>query len=544
MGAFYLAHIEKRRCLSWSVDLPPCQEACPLGIDVEGYITAISRGDFPRALEIIREKCPLPSVCGRVCHHPCETACKRREFDDPIAIRALKQFLADHEHSDQQRPQPVDELRSERIAIIGSGPAGLTAAHDLAIQGYPVTIYEALEIPGGMLANGIPEFDLPQEIVQGEIDYIKALGVEIRTNTHIGQGLSLDEIKEQGFKAVLIAIGAQGSGELHIPGMDLEGVWYALPFLKGVKLGGKYKLEGKVAVIGGGNVAIDAARTALRLGSDEVHVLCVESRDAMSAFDWVVHLAEAEGIRIHPSVAVQELCSENGKKVSHIGLTRVSSFMRDKEGRISFEVDENPHARSTMEVNGVIIAVGQTIDLRGMDQGFTLSPKGTLIIDPNTGATNVEGVFAAGDIVDMPSTVVESMASGRRAAASIARYLKGEDLKVSADTRQLNTGTDVLPDGIATAARQDTQLLSADKRIHSFEEVEMGFSKEQAMQEAARCLRCKTCNRCIEETECIALSLVANNDKTSPRIGSLLCASCGRCARACPYSTIELAELE
>lgn len=547
MFEFYLPLIDKELCLSWGVDTAPCQAACPLGIDAEGYVTAIGEGDFKKALQVIRERCPLPSVCGRVCHHPCEAECKRGKVDEPLAIRALKRFVMDQQPKEGSRPEPVPRKNAAKISIIGSGPAGLTAAYDLVMQGYGVTIFEALPIAGGMLAYGIPEFDLPQEIVQEEIDYIRALGVEIKTHTPIGEKITFADLFQQGYRAVLIAVGAQGSAPLPIPGADLEGVIYALPFLQKVKLGERPSLEGKVVVIGGGNVAIEAARTSLRLGAQKVDLVCIESRKTIPAFEWMIKLAEAEGINIHPAFAPQELRSKDGNRVSHLDLRKVAHSERDGEGRVTWTLEKRPDSALTVEMDWVIIAIGQKVDLvHGDDwENFETNFKGTLVVDPECLATNQAGIFAAGDIVAMPSTVVESMAMGRKAALAIHRYLQDQNVKNEQlrSTKPGITGKETLPVGIPLMKRQEMSLLPAREGVKSFREVELGFTNEQATKEAQRCLQCRSCNHCLEETYCVAFFSLENKGKRSPMVKGYICGGCGRCARACPYSNIHMTSI-
>lgn len=543
MVDFYLPYIDKERCLSWRVEAAPCQAACPLGIDVEGYVTAIAEGQFARALQIIKEKCPLPSVCGRVCHHPCERECKKGPVDAPIAIRALKRFVTDWKSAPPPQSDPVARTKGEKIAVIGSGPAGLTAAYDLIHLGYGVTIFEALPIPGGLLAFGIPEFDLPQEAVQAEIEGIKALGVEIQTHTPIGESLPIAELSRMGYQAILIAAGALGSAPLPIPGNDLEGVMYALPFLKEAKMGQAPSLRGKGLVIGGGNVAVDAARTALRLGAAEVHLACIESRENMPAFTWMVSFAEKEGVRIHPALAPQAIKSRDGKTVSQIELKKVAHSERTAEGGVTWTLAEGPDAEVSLDVDFVIVAIGQKVDFypRGDFEKLSREKRGTLSVKEGSLATNLPGVFAAGDIVAMPSTVVESMAAGRRAAAAIDLYLqKKEPPQELSIPTQVFTGKDILPVNVLPTKRQDMSILPIAESIGSFKEVELGFSKEQAMEEAGRCLRCKTCNRCIAETVCVAFFADDHDGRQSPTVKGKICAGCGRCARACPYENILL----
>ncbi|MCK4474692.1 FAD-dependent oxidoreductase, partial [Candidatus Bathyarchaeota archaeon] len=280
--------------------ISPCRAACPAGVNVQGYIALIAERKFEEALELIRREIPIPAICGRVCFHPCENECKRSEVDQPLAINALKRFVTDYVlKQKKEKPKPLPKSHREKIAVFGSGPAGLAAAYDLLKKGYPVTIFESLPKPGGMLRIGIPEYRLPKKVLDGEIDYLKALGVEIQTNITFGKDLTLNDLQEMGYNAVFLAVGAQKSRELGIEGEQLEGVIPALKLLKEVNLGDKVKLGNCVAVIGGGNGAIDAARAALRLGATEVHVLYRRSREEMPAFSPDVEQAEREGIKIH-----------------------------------------------------------------------------------------------------------------------------------------------------------------------------------------------------------------------------------------------------
>jgi len=542
--SFFLPQIDKERCLSWCVDTSPCQAACPLGIDVEGYLSAIASGDFEDAIAIIREQCALPSVCGRVCHHPCETECKRGLVDEPISIRALKRFAADACSSHTQRAEPVEQTRPEKIAIIGSGPAGLAAAHDLVRRGFAVTVFERMAVPGGMLAFGIPEFNLPQEIVQGEIDYIRSLGVEIRTGVGVGTDITLRELRDHGYRAILIATGAQDSALLTMPGSDLEGIIPAMPFLQKAKLGDRESISGRVAVIGGGNVAIDVARTARRLGAEEVRIVCLESRDDMPAFGEMIEAAEREGVLMETGLAPESFQSVDGKRVSRIILRWVTSFSRNVDGQIRFQVDKDPQGVVERDVDWVIIAIGQILDSVTLDLSPECTPMGTFDCDPLTGMTKSTGIFGAGDVVDNPGTVTGSMAGGRRAADTIARFLSGEVSEQRGGTGGPFTGSDSIPQGITPSPRRQMAMLPAEEGVKNFQEVELGFTRDEAMEEAARCLRCKTCNRCAVETRCVALSLTSNGRKMSPCVQGMVCAGCGRCARACPFAAIYLVEFE
>ncbi|OGA48347.1 MAG: hypothetical protein A3F74_05185 [Betaproteobacteria bacterium RIFCSPLOWO2_12_FULL_62_58] len=539
MEEFYPPLIDKERCLAWSVDKAPCQAVCPLGMDVEGYITAAAQGDFQGALGIMRETCALPAVCGRVCHRPCEKQCKRAEVDAPLAIRGLKRFIADYAHSGEDPPQALLRTKQERVAVVGSGPAGLAAAYDLIRLGYGVTIYEALPHAGGMLAFGIPEFDLPQEVIQREIDYIRALGVEIKINTPIGENPSVACLLRGGFSAVLVGIGAQGSARLPIPGKELEGVIYALPLLREARHGNGPRLEGKGLVIGGGNVAIDVARTAIRLGAEEVSLACIESRETMPAFPEMIDLAEREGVKIWDSLAPQRILGLDGVKATAVELQQVAHSERASDGTVTWTLLKDPNALRTIEVDWIGVAIGQKVSMGGDLENLNISRRGTLTVDPEYSVTSAEGIYAAGDVVAVPSTVTEAMAAGRRAALAIDRRLQGGAAPPFM-YQPAKTGRDILPHGIEPTSCPVMPLRSAGESIRGFQEVELGFSLEQAVAEAKRCLRCKTCLRCLEMTRCVAFVPVSNNGKQSPRIAGDLCEACGRCARSCIYRNIYL----
>ena len=532
--------------MAWSVEKPPCQAACPLDIDVEGYIREIARGKPENALAVIREKCPFPSICGRVCHHPCESACKRGKVDEPLAIEALKRFAADFDWGGAANP--VLPSRTESVGIIGSGPAGLTAAYDLVSEGYQVTVYEASEEIGGMLATGIPEFKLPLGIIRKEAEAIKAHGVVVIANTRIGKDVSFSELKQK-HDAILIATGAHASVRLPVPGADLDNVIYALPFLKRIKLAKPYPLQGRVAVIGGGNSALDAARSALRMGADEVHLISTRKRSAMPAFDWWVRLAEAEGVVIHNSLIPEKFSSENGRLVSRILLRRVIHSERDPQGTVTRLLDDGPKATVSMPVDHVIVAIGQRPDVSFLSpMNIGLNHRGCIRTDPGTLATTTRGIFAAGDVADCPGTATDSMASGRQAAVAISRYLQGKEnhtASLSESSKGVHTGSEILPEAraLSPVRREKIETLSIAERIDNFEEIELTFDAARATREANRCLRCKTCLRCFEGTRCVAISLTGNRSKESPVVDGGICVGCGRCARQCLYHNIHVVEL-
>jgi len=468
-------------------------------MDIPNYVIAIAQGNIKQALSIIRESNPLPSVCGRVCHHPCEEECNRKVVDSPVAVEWLKRYAADW--GDSEKPSPIPRTREERVAIVGSGPAGLTAAHDLVKKGYGTTIFEAASIPGGILSSAIPDFILPLEAVQADIDYIKGLGVRIHTNTHIGKDLSLAGLRQQGYKAILIATGTQKSTELKIPGSDLPGILLALPFLKEAKLGQAPPLKGKAWVIGGGGVAMDVARTALRLGADEAHVACLESRGDMPAFKWEIELAEKEGVRIHPSLAPQEFASKDGSKVGGINFKRVTSTRLDSEGGIHWTLMEGPGSDYAVSTDIVIIAIGQTTETGdALNKSLKIGKTGRLAVNVPTLETDARGIFAAGDISATGGTVTEAMAAGRRAATSIDQYLSGIPVAEITESREILTiEPEQVPAYFTRKDRWEMPRLQPREAVRAFREVDLGYRDWQAVAEANRCLNCRMCANCIFE---------------------------------------------
>ncbi len=534
------SQVDRDKCLSWAVEMSPCEAACPAHIDVEAYVRAIAKGRFKEALQIVRENNPFASVCGRVCHHPCETDCKRGKLDEPLAINHLKRFVADYEFSNGlEKPTPVPRTREGRVAIVGSGPAGLTAAYHLVNRGYGVTVFEASDVAGGMLTVGIPEFILPQKMVQAEIGHIRDLGVEIKTGVAVGKDLTLDSIWKQGYKAIFIGVGACTSKELGVPGEDSPGVLHGVTFLRDVNLGNEVKLGKRVAVIGGGDVAIDAARCAVRLGC-EVSILYRRSRAEMPARDEEIETVEAEGVRIEYLVTPAEILSQNGR-VAGLKCTRMELGEPDASGRrqpIPVQGSE-----FEMDVDTVIPAIGQSPDLSLLAEGSGIetTDAGTLIVDPTTLATTRPGVFAGGDVRTGPATVIEAIADGNKAAASIDGYLRGEDPVEGRGGEAAAlpvTGADTLPQGTLARERQRVLELPADKRIRSFDEVKLGFTEQEAIAEARRCLRCKICRRCVEDFACVAIV----TEDGHPTVDQNMCAGCKVCIQVCPYGNIEEVE--
>jgi len=499
-----LSQIHGEKC--WpSVDKQaPCESVCPIHTDVPSYVIAIAQGKFDEALEIIRETNPFPSICGRVCHHPCEAECNRALVDEPIAIEWLKRFAADYGLKNGPRLAPVKRTKKERVAVIGSGPAGLTAAYDLVRQGYGVTVYEAAPLAGGMLATGIPEFILPKKIVRAEIDALTALGIEIKTGVRIGRHLSLDDLADRGFNAFLLATGAQECARLTIPGADLKNVFYALPLLREVNAGEQKSFRSRVLVIGGGNVAVDAARVARRLGADEVHITCLESRNDMPAFPWEIETAEREGIKIHPSLAPQKFAGrgkEDGSRGLIVEFKRVDCTKIDDQGRLTWTLMEGPAGAYTMEAENVIVAIGQVGDPSCAEgKEVKASPRGTFQVDPETLATHVPGVFAAGDAATMRGTVTEAIAMGHQAAVSIHRFLQGEDLRANRTAvpkEVIRIDPKETSPWLTRKARWGMPSLLPKDAVRTFSETNLGYTEAEAVEEARRCLNCRMCANCI-----------------------------------------------
>ena len=469
----------------------PCSVTCPAGVNAHGYVALISQGKFKEAMEVLRRTMPFAGVCGRICTHPCETECERGKVDQPIAIRALKRFMADYElKNGREKATPVEKTKKDKVAVIGSGPAGIACAYDLAKAGYPVTIFEAASKAGGMLRYGIPEYRLPKDILDSEINYVKELGVEIKTNTAVK---NLDEIFGQGYRAVFLANGAWVSQKMNIPGEDAKGVLHAIDFLKQVSGGIKVGLGNKVAVVGGGNAAVDAARTAVRLGAGEVSIIYRRSRSEMPAIPSEIDEMEQEGVTIRYLTTPTEVIARDGKLVK-IKCIKMELGEPDASGR------RRPlpvkGSEFEMDIDTVILATGQAVDKSKLPGKIDFSESGTVKADPITFQTSIKGVFAGGDVVSGPATVIEAVAAGKEAAISIDRYLQGIDLKEGRPAERERV-KDVPTKGVAKKPRAVMPLRSAAERIKSFNEVESGFDEKKAVEEANRCLNCAVCSECL-----------------------------------------------
>ena len=465
-----------------------CKQACPAGIDVPRYIRLAREGRFVEALSVIRERNPFPSVTGHVCLCFCESKCRRDEVDEPTAINALERFVTEQALGTRTKESVAAKASGKRVAIIGSGPAGLTAAYYLAkLGGHSVTVFEAFPEPGGMMRFGIPDYRLPKNVLAADIDAIKSVGVNIKTNSRVE---SLDELLEQGFDAVLLAVGAHQGQKPPIPGADLDGVLVGTSFLKDMSLSKEVNIRKRVVVLGGGDVAFDCARTALRLGVSEAHIACLEPREAMVASRDEIEQGVEEGVIIHPSQTFIRIVSDDGH-ISGVECLDVRSFEFDDEGGVHIEsVAGSEHI---LPADTVILAIGQVPQLGFIegDNSIKTTQRGTLEADPITLATGREGIFAGGDAVTGTASVIEAVAAGRKASVAIDRYLGGNGVidEALAPPEQKVTwlGFD---ESILDVGRLPMPLLPVAKRANNFAEVKLGFTKELALKEAERCLMC------------------------------------------------------
>ena len=554
--------------LDWLESNFPCMQACPVHTQAGRYVSLIAEGRFEEAYRYARQPNPLASICGRVCGHPCETACRRGQFDAPISIRALKRFVTERFGPESRNPldlfpEKPKVTHPERVAVIGSGPAGLAAAHDLAVLGYTVTIFEAAQVPGGMLHLGIPEYRLPRDVVQAQVREILALGPELRLNSRLGD-FSLSDLRREGFQAVLLAIGLHRSRDLILPGRDLDGVITGTDFLLNVNLGYRFSIGKRVAVIGGGNVAMDVARTALRqqqrqtldalsssvlpdqlteperdvvmkelmdvtrtamrLGAREVHMVCLESRQEMPAFEEEIEEAELEGLKIQASRGPKRFVGENNKLAGLETVHCTSVF--DAQHR--FSPVFAPGTESVLACDTAILAIGQTSDLSFLapQDGIETTRQGTVKIDPQTLMTTAPGVFAAGDIAFGPRLIISAVADGKKAAEEIDRYLRGPAWKPKPRYVQITVlDHHQMAQEYDEYSRLSVPTIALDRRT-GIAEVEVGYTEEQARLEATRCLKCWI-NTIFEGNEAEGTE----------------CILCGGCVDVCPENCLELVPL-
>ena len=554
--------------LEWLESNFPCMQACPVHTQAGRYVSLIAQGRYEEAYRYARVPNPFASICGRVCGHPCEPACRRGQFDMPISIRALKRFVTERHGPESRNPVDVfpekpPAFRLEKIAIIGSGPAGMSAAHDLALLGYPVTVFEAAPVPGGMMHLGIPEYRLPRDVLQAQIREILDLGPELRLNMRLGRDFSLEDLRRQGYKAVLLAFGLHRSRDLNLPGHELDGVVKGIDFLLNVNLGYRFSIGKQVVVIGGGNVAIDVARSAmreqqklavdtdtaglpneltssemdvamkefmdvsrqaLRMGAREVHLVCLESRKEMPASEEEIEEGLVEGIRMHPSLGPKQFVGQNGKVTGLEVIACTSVFDAQRRFSPTFA----PGTETIIPCDTVILAIGQASDLSFLSpaDGVEATRQGTLKIDPETLMTTAPGLFAAGDIAFGPRLIISAVADGKKAAEQIDKYLRGPEWKPKPQYVQITVlDHHKMAEQYDEYSRLAVPVIPLERRT-GVAEVEIGFTEDQARREASRCLQCWI-NTIFEGNE-------ANGTE---------CILCGGCVDVCPENCLQLVPL-
>ncbi len=555
-GEMFQSHILTRNCASGACDMlapAPCQMACPSGIDVPSYVALIGQGRYQEAVNLIRQDNPFPWVCGLVCTHPCEFVCVRGQVDSPIAIKELKAFAAEKALSEGRYLNPPKEPDTgHMVCVVGAGPAGLTAAYFLALKGHKVTVIEALPMAGGMMMVGIPRFRLPREVIDREVGFIEELGVEFRFNTRLGVDVTLQSLREEGFEAFFIAVGAHASHRLAVPGEDLPQVLDAVGLLRDVAMGARKRPGERVLVVGGGNVAIDAARTLVRLGCREVTLLYRRSRSEMPANVEEVRQAEEEGVRLVFLTIPVEVMGEKGRVVG-LRCLRARLSEPDARGRRRpVPIEGSDHI---MAADAVVTAIGQRVITEGLEHlDLRWSSWDTIVADTITAGAGREGIFAGGDVVLGPATVVEAIGAGKRAAEGIDRFLKGlpQPTMPAVPVRRAR----LEPWEMAASLKMDLKrcempLLGPERRRITFQQVELGLGEEQARREAHRCLRCdicKRCGRCVVvcrdrmEIDALELGYVGQQggSPTDFRMTSERCILCGACAANCPTGAMRM----
>jgi formate dehydrogenase beta subunit len=530
--------------------------ACPVHTEAGRYVNLIAQDRFEEAYRVARAPNPFASICGRICAAPCEPACRRGQLDNPIAIRALKRFVCERYGVESMIDlRKIHEALGERIqpknrwvCVVGSGPAGMSCAHDLALLGYKVTVFEKQEVPGGMLRLGVPEYRLPRELIRMEINAILNLGVELKLGKALGLDFTLKDLTENGYEAIFLAVGAHKSRDLQIEGVELDGVLRAVDFLLNANLGYKVELGEKIIVLGGGNVAIDVARTAVRqeriqevasditealdvarsavrFGAKEVHMVVLESRAEMPATEEEIDEALEERIHIHNSLGPHRILGSKGK-VTGLETVKCSSVF-DENGR--FNPKFVPGTEQVLKADTIIMAIGQASDLSFIqsEDGIETTPRNTIKVDPDTLATTAPGIYAGGDVSFGPRNAIDAIADGRRVARAIDQYLTGmkrQDERVYVQV--YDTFEYVQQPDFEKGDRVPIPVLPIDRRV-GVAQVELGYSEEQAIQEAKRCLRCWV-NTVFEGRE----------ERGSE------CILCGGCVDFCPEDCIELVSLE
>jgi heterodisulfide reductase subunit A-like polyferredoxin len=485
----------------------PCKATCPAHVSIQGYIALINQGKYREGLALFKEAHPFPGICGRVCHHPCEGICTRGDVDEPLSIQYMHRFLADTDLSaDQPYVPEVQERREEKVAVIGSGPAGLSTAFFLAKDGYPVTVFEKLPVVGGMMAVGIPEYRLPRDIIQTEVNTILAMGVEIKTNTTFGQDITFSSLKDQGYRAFFLATGLHQSRALNVEGEEHVQVLKGVEFLRDTALGLPVPLGEKVIVVGGGNVAIDVALSAKRQGGKDVTLVCLEKREEMPAWDYEIEEALEERIQIINSQGPKRFLLE-GDKLAGVEFKRCISVFDDQK---AFRPTYDEKDLTTITADTVIVAIGQAAELSWLEkESVPITQRGGIQGDPVTLETGLPGVFCGGDVFYGPKSVVEAVESGKKAAESIRRYLNGQDLR---EGREEDWSYEKPPlENITPQPRTSIGKIPVEQREGNFQEINLGFDEKSCRKEAERCLKCGLCSECYQ---CVGACLAKAIDHT------------------------------
>lgn len=524
---------------------PPCAGACPVNADIQSFVSLVAQGRFKESLEAVRERCTLPGSLGRICHHPCEGECRRSDVEGAVNIRAIKRFASDV-CADEPASEAVPKTRGKRVAIIGGGVAGLTAAYDLAKDGFDVTIYEQNDACGGAIYTGVPKYRLPKDVVAQDVAAIESLGVTIKTNTTIGRDVAFDDLAKD-YDAVLISIGLSVSRGIPIPGHDADGVLLALPVLKEANFNDNATIGKRVVVIGGGNVAFDVARSAKRMGAEEVSLCCLECEDEIPAFSWELVEAREEGISINPSWGPKEIKVEDGKAAG-ITFKRCSSVF-DEKGMFNPAYVEDELLN--IEADNVVFAIGQGADMNGFTgTSLEVDERGRIKWDALTLKTNLPNVFASGEVVTGPGSAVGAMRNAHHAATAIERYLTTGKAGAVVVPEPLAIGR--LPrhtiDAIVRKEKNHVPIADPAERVKSFMEAEGGFDIDMAIYEAGRCMNCGRGAEIIAEKCAACLTCVRVCPFGAPYISEARvagfnwdsCQSCGICAAECPGMAIHV----
>jgi len=522
-----------------------CRAACPVHTDTRAYTELISQGRYEEAFEKIRQFNPFPTVCGLICHHPCEQECRRQFVDQPVALRNLKRFAVEQSLTWRREHRAAAAVtQSQTIGVVGSGPAGLTVAHDIIEAGYAVTVYEALPRPGGFLACGIPKYRLPDADLQQDLDDITALGIKIRTGVRVGEDITLDDLREK-HDAVVIAVGLSESRPVPMEGSDHSDVLLAIPFLRETALGNPPAVKEDVIVIGGGNVAIDCARTAARLGAKTVKMICLEDEEEMPAWEWECREALEEDIEIIYRQGPTKVLTDSNAVV---GLqVRAVERVFDDEGRFSPTYFDD--RLSVVDGRTIIVSIGQRSDLSLVqDTPVKLTERGLLQFAAHTMSTSEKGVFACGEVVTGPGAAIEAVASGHRAAWAVLHYLESGELAPVEDEEIEEVGA--LPDEVIEKVKRMERVampaMSPEERRRSFAQFEFGYDEHQALREARRCVSCaagavvedEKCAACLTCLRICPFGVPVVEDVA--RMRSEMCQSCGLCVAECPTAAISI----